>query len=312
MNQEELTRLHQQQIRDFELAGKNFKALDQVLYRKLPGKNFYIKIQYNPARMISTNANIDPQTLRSRRCFLCKPNMPQGQEGIPYGDRYHIFINPYPIFEKHFTVPANNHSPQLIGNRFSDMLDLAFDFQDYTLFYNGPECGASAPDHFHFQIAPRHLMPLEEDAGNEQLNHIICRKDYYSISVLENYLREVIIVKASDQQLMIRLFENIKQLIGQYIPSEQEPMMNLLCWFENCQWNVCIFPRSARRPRQFFAEGEEKILFSPGCVDMAGLIIAPRETDFNRYNIPLLTDLFGQITAQPDSWQNIVSHLQTL
>ena len=312
MKQDKLIQLHQQQLRNFELARKNFKALGQVVYRKLSALDFHIALQYNPARMISTYANVAPEALKARPCFLCKEHMPPGQEGIPYGEHYHIFINPYPIFEKHFTVPSNTHSPQAIDNRFEDMLNLAFDFQDYTIFYNGPECGASAPDHFHFQMAPRHIMPLEEDTENRQLTDTLCRKEFYTISTLKEYLRKVLILKTGERRLLPGLFGQIRQIIGKYIPCQQEPMINLLCWYAQDQWTVCIFPRSARRPRQFYAEGEEKIMFSPGCVDMAGLIITPREEDFRRYNIPLLSDLFGQITAQPSAWQEIITQIKTL
>lgn len=309
MNQDILIQLHHQQLQHFELARKNFEALSQVVYRKLSAPNFHITLQYNPARMISTNANVAPEVLKTRPCFLCKEHMPPGQEGIPYGERYHIFINPYPIFEKHFTVPSDSHSPQTITNRFEDMLNLALDFQNYTIFYNGPECGASAPDHFHFQMAPRHIMPLEKDVENGQLADTLCEKKFYTICTLKQYLREVLIFKAGERRLMNELFEQIQQIIGEHIPCQQEPMINLLCWYDRKQWTVCIFPRSARRPRQFYAEGKEKIMFSPGCVDMAGLIIAPRDEDFRRYDMSLLADLFGQITAQPTAWQKIITQI---
>lgn len=198
MGNEELIALYQQQLRDFELAHTNYQHLAKVICRDIPCGHFSIRIQYNPARMLSTNANTDKATLQARKCFLCPAQMPAEQKGIPYGEHYHLFINPYPIFDPHFTVPANEHTPQLLEKRFGDLLNLAFDFPGYTLFYNGPDCGASAPDHFHFQMIPRNSMPLEEDVNNELLLREIVRQDYYSISVLDNYLRKIILLKASE------------------------------------------------------------------------------------------------------------------
>lgn len=306
----ELTKLYQEQIQNFKLARENYAALQQVIYKEIPLGEFSIRLQHNPARLISTNAKIDQATLQSRKCFLCQTGMPPEQKGVLYRTHYHQFINPYPIFEPHFTVPSNEHLPQRIENRFGDLLDLTFDFPEYTSFYNGPGCGASAPDHFHFQMAPRHIMPLEEDVNHVHLRQTLVQKDFYHISILKNYLREVIILQASDAHILSELFTKTLEIIGRAIPYEEEPMINLLGWFDNCQWNICIFPRKLRRPWQFFAEGNEKILFSPGCVDMAGLLIAPRREDFERYSPDLLRDLFRQVTADEKAMNQIIHELK--
>lgn len=308
----ELEELHQQQIKTFELAHKNFDNLNRVIYRSVTFDDFEISIQYNPDRIVSTNAKIDKATLSERKCFLCRENMPADQQGIAYGEKYHIYINPYPIFKQHFTVPANLHSPQLINGHFEDMLSLAYDYQGYTIFYNGPQCGASAPDHFHFQIAPRHIMPLEKDVEDEKIIHPLIISDYHTILTSAHYLRKCIVLKASDQQLLVRLFQQTVAAIGQLVPYAQEPMFNLLTWFDNCQWTVCLLPRKLLRPWQFFAEGNDKILFSPGCVDMAGLIIAPRKEDFERYDQALLHDLFGQVTITDEDWEKLKTVLKSL
>lgn len=308
--QEELKRLYRSQLQSFELARKNYAGLEQAAYRTIRLPGYDLRLQYNPARILSTNAKIDAATLQTRRCFLCAENMPEAQKGFPFGERYRIFINPYPIFAEHFTVPSREHAPQQIEGRFADMLDLAFALPGYTLFYNGPRCGASAPDHFHFQIAPGGIMPTETDAENPALRQVIRQEDYYSISTIGGYLRKILILKASDHRLLVRLFGGLDRILCGYIPSEPEPMYNLLAWFDNCQWTVCIFPRKQLRPRQFFEEGDEKVLFSPGSVDMAGLIISPRKEDFEKYSASLLTDLFSQVTVGEEEWQNIVSRIK--
>ncbi|MEG2278174.1 MAG: DUF4922 domain-containing protein [Odoribacter sp.] len=306
----DLTQLYEQQVRDFELARINYEHLKNVVYRTVHFPDFNIRLQYNPARMISTNAKIDATTLLNRKCFLCPEQMPKEQKGIAYGDRYHIFINPYPIFDKHFTVPASDHTPQLICGRFEDLLSLTFDFPEYTTFYNGPSCGASAPDHFHFQMVPRHRMPLEEDIDKVSLREYILQKEHYSLSTLNRYRRNILLLQGTDRQLLSRLYTRIQKIVGEEIPYEEEPMMNLLAWFEKNQWTICIFPRKTRRPWQFYAEGKEQVLFSPGCVDMAGLIIAPRREDFDRYSEELLTDLFRQVCAEKEDWDRILQRLK--
>lgn len=295
--QQQVKQLHQQQLRDFPLARENYAALRHVQYREIPMRDFSIRIQYNPARILSTTAKVDAESLQQRPCFLC--HRPAEQQGLPYAGRYHIFVNPYPIFKEHYTIPDRGHVPQRLGvRRFRDLLNLAIDLQGYTVFYNGPACGASAPDHFHFQMAPQNNMPLEEDVNNGRLRETLIKAPYYRVFTLRHYLREVIVLQASDLLLLTDLFLQLQAGLGRFVPCREEPMMNIVCWFDNCQWTVCVFPRTTLRPWQYFAEDDEQTLFSPGCVDMAGLIIAPRKADFDKYSAPLLTDLFDQVTTE--------------
>lgn len=303
--EEELNELYRSQLVDFELARKNFANLKNVIYRDIPFDGFRITLQFNPDRILSTTAKIDPATLKQRKCFLCPAHLPAGQKGISYNGRYNLFVNPYPIFEKHFTVPDKTHSPQLIEGRLRDILSLARDLPSSTLFYNGPKSGASAPDHFHFQAAQRHVMPLEQDAGNRAITLELVKKTDYTISTIRQYLRKAILFKSADPDILSRLFQHTLRIIGQHIPYEQEPMINLLCWHEDRTWTICVLPRKAIRPWQFFAEGDEQILFSPGCVDMAGLVIVPRKEDFDKYTPALLADLFGQVTPDDEVWESI-------
>ncbi len=308
----DLEQLHLQQMECFKLAEQNFTNLQQVVYREIPFEHFTIRLQYNPARIRSTNAKIDQKSIQKRPCFLCSKNMPKEQEGITYAGHYHIFVNPYPIFPRHFTVPTDAHTPQLIKHHLDNMWRLALDFPEYTVFYNGPGCGASAPDHFHFQMAPRHHMPLEQDIQHPLLKKTIQQNDRYSISTMENYLRTVIVIQSSKIEMLSPLFFQIQQKLEELIPQPDEAMINLLCWFEQTTWTCCIFPRKLGRPKQFYATDESQILFSPGCVDMAGMIIAPRKEDFERYSASLLADLFEQVTITPDQTKNLILTLKEI
>lgn len=308
----ELNELYYSQLEDFELARKNFANLKNVVYRHIPFDGFRITLQFNPDRILSTTAKIDPATLKQRKCFLCPEYLPTGQKGISYNERYNLFVNPYPIFEKHFTVPAKTHSPQLIEGRLDDMLDLTRDLPSSTLFYNGPKSGASAPDHFHFQAAQRGVMPLEEDVKNRNIAIDLVKNTQYTISTIRQYLRKVVVIRSADREILSRLFQQTLDLIGQHIPFEQEPGVNLLTWCEDGVWTVCLLPRKALRPWQFFTEGDEQILFSPGCVDMAGLVIVPRKEDFDKYTPALLTDLFDQVTPDDSTWELICRKMVAL
>ena len=251
-------------------------------------------------------AKIDEQSIKARACFLCKGNIPPEQTSFDYNPTLDIRVNPYPIFDRHYTVPAKQHIPQLIKGHFQDMLAIAQTYPEYTIFYNGPRSGASAPDHFHFQLAARHIMPLETDVNS-------CPKEILwtsesretTIESIHHYLRKNIILHSSNREQLMDIFEQLVSLVGQITPNDPEPMMNLFAWYENNEWWVVMFPRRQHRPWQFFAEGDENILFSPGCVDFAGLIISPREKDFNRLNAPLLEELFSQLTLTDEQFENL-------
>lgn len=290
---DQVERFFDGQMEEFHLARANYETLRQAEYRTLRFGRYSFVLQYNPGRIRSTNANIDPKALQARKCFLCPENLPPFQRALPWGDKYKIFVNPYPIFARHFTVPSVTHRPQLLEGGLADMLALAQACPAYTVFYNGPRSGASAPDHFHFQMAPRHVMPLEADV---QFQRVVEEGKNYTIGTLDEYIRQVILLQSSDNQRLTEIFEKLMNYLGGHIPSDPEPMINLLAWCEEGEWTVAVFPRRELRPRQFYAEGDEKILFSPGSVDFAGLLVTPRREDYDRLTIPLLTDLFGQLT----------------
>ena len=296
----------QSQLASWPLARDNYERLRNVIYRTIDFEGFQIRIQHNPDRIQSAVAKIDKQSLKARACFLCKGNIPPEQISFDYNSALDIRVNPYPIFDRHYTVPAKQHTPQLIEGHFQDMLAIAETYPEYTIFYNGPRSGASAPDHFHFQLAPRHIMPLETDVNRCPKEILwISESRETTIESINNYLRKNIILHSGNRKQLTDTFEKIRSVMGHHIPNDPEPMMNLFAWYENDEWWVVIFPRRQHRPWQFFAEGEENILFSPGCVDFAGLIISPREKDFNRLDAPLLEELFSQLTLTDEQFMNL-------
>ena len=257
MIQTEVNQLFTEQLANWELARSNYLALDRVKVKTLSVDDREYKVQFNPARIISSAAKVDAQSIQERKCFLCAENRPPEQKGIPFNGRYTLLVNPYPIFPRHLTVPAMEHTPQVINSHFGDMLDLAQQLDDYIISYNGPKCGASAPDHFHFQAGNKGFLPIEKN-----------RKLYPAITFESGKKEEAL-------DCFRKIYDSLEQK-----PEDSEPMMNLLAWYENDRWVVCVFTRKKHRPACYSAEGESNLLISPAAVDLGGVLITPLEKDF--------------------------------
>ena len=259
MIKEKIQQLIEEQLNNWQLAADNYKALAQVKTKSLEVNGRLYKVQFNPTRIISSAAKVDAQSIRERKCFLCSNNRPAEQQGIVFENRYLLLINPYPIFPQHLTIPALEHTPQFISGRFEDMLNLAKELDNYVLFYNGPKCGASAPDHFHFQAGSKGFLPIQTDGKS----------------------RGEIRIESNDKQEVLSQFQEVYQSI-ELKPNDDEPMMNLLAWYNEEKWTVCVFPRKKHRPACYSANGEDNILISPASVDMGGVFITPLEKDFHK------------------------------
>jgi len=269
---DKVTHLFEEQLKEWELAKNNYKALEEVKVKTLNVNGYPYKVQFNPARITSSAAKVDPKSIQERKCFLCAENRPQEQEGIPFNERYTILVNPYPIFPRHLTIPLLEHQPQLIASRFGDMLDLAQQLDDYTVFYNGPKCGASAPDHFHFQAGNKGFLPIEKEAD------------------WKNSIR----IESDDKQEMLDNFKRIYDSLP-WQAEDTEPMLNILTWYENGKWITYLFPRKKHRPSCYFAENEAKLLISPASVDLGGVIITPLEKDFERITPEDIAGILGEV-----------------
>lgn len=275
--------------------------------------HFEIKTQYNPTRFISSSAKVDRETIKNRKCFLCINNLPKEQKGIIFEAQLIVLCNPAPIFNEHFTISHIEHKPQLILNNIDLMMRLTKAVDgDYSIFYNGPKCGASAPDHFHFQACPANELIAENDVLNHEENFkTIYSSEEYSIAASENYLRNVIIVKSKSIDSIVKLFQSIYKILQEITETSDEPMMNLLSFFEDEVFYLIIFPREKHRPEVYFTEGEERMLVSPGLVDMAGMLVTPLQKDFERMNVELIEKIYGEVTLKQDKFNKIIDLLQT-
>lgn len=271
--------LLEEQLEHWEMASDNYRTLGQVKVKVLGFGAFRIKVQFNPARIISSAAKVDARSLKERKCFLCPAHLPKEQKGFPFGKNYQVLVNPFPIFPQHLTIPVLGHEAQYILPRFGDMLDLAKGLDEFTIFYNGPRCGASAPDHAHFQAGNKGFLPIEKEWRSMEQGRWM--KGSISLHVLKGYLRNVLVIESKEKEDAVKLFGKVYEKL-EVKEGEAEPMMNLLSWYEDGGWVICIFPRAKHRPACYFAEGDANLLLSPASVDMGGVLITPLEKDFDK------------------------------
>jgi len=295
---------------NWPLASANYTSLRQVQNRSFNFGHFRIDCQFNPGRIRSSAANTDAKAIEARPCFLCEPNRPPQQTGIQYGNHYTILCNPFPIFPYHLTIPLINHEPQQLEGHIDDFLKLTHDLDEFVVFYNGPQCGASAPDHFHFQAGIRDVLPVEDEMDNLIAHHsdLLIQTTEIQIYSIENYLRRLIVFESTNTSLLSSWISKTMAHLS-FQDKEGEPMVNILGYFMQGSWRVILFPRSAQRPREYFADDFERILVSPAAVELGGLIILPREEDFYKITADDLTSIYSQVTLQKNDFDELKKRL---
>lgn len=308
MEDSSISRFFNRQLEMWEDARHRFRDLKHVEVRQLSDQ---LKVQFNPARIVSTGAKIDKHTLGERPCFLCERNRPKEQMTKQIDDHFQLLVNPFPILPVHFTIPATKHQPQSIYRHYGEMHRLLSLHSELMVFYNGPKCGASAPDHLHFQAGTSGVLPLQTNWQrlSRNLTDVISLNDEEKISVLRDFLVPafVIISKSedSDEELFHRLYRSMPMR-----GDESEPMMNIIAWRKGDEFVSVVIPREKHRPDAYFAEGEAQMMVSPGALDMAGLIITPREEDFCKINLDKATALLRECSISAEKMEAIVSNLK--
>jgi len=300
-----------QQKATWETAASHYRSLRQVESRWVDFGHFRICLQHNPGRIRSSAADTGAAAVAARPCFLCAGNRPAEQYGLPWGEGYTILANPFPIFHYHLTIPFGEHTPQRLEGRIGDMLRLTRELREFTLFYNGPRCGASAPDHFHFQAGIRDTLPIEEEVDSLLRDHTQRLGDdgTTQVAAVENTLRRFLLFRSANADHLERLLTRTIGILPHH--DEEEPMMNLLVWFHENRWTLLLFPRAGQRPWQYFAEGEEKIMVSPAAVELGGLVILPRKEDFLKITDDDLRSVFSQVTLSAEAFASVREQLTT-
>jgi hypothetical protein len=287
-----------QQIDAWDLARKGYQGLESVKVKTFLYDGFVVKAQHNPGRLVSTSANVDPKAISQRPCFLCPNNLPPEQKGIPYKDAYLILANPFPIFNEHFTIVCIDHRPQRIAEAFGTLLDLASDLGSrYVALYNGPRSGASAPDHHHFQAGDRSFIPIDFDYASvrERFGRTILSAADISAYAVDGYLRRFVAIESRRRETLLDAFERIYDRWGVWSTEPDEPMMNILVFLDPGGWRVILFPRSKHRSSHYYREEGQRILLSPGAVDLGGTCTLPRREDFDRITRDDIAEIFEEV-----------------
>jgi len=323
--------LFHEQVSNWSLARTNFAGLKTIRTKSFDFGDFEVNVQFNPARIVSSGAKVDAKTIAERECFLCAANRPAEQRALEFGN-YEILVNPFPIFPEHFTIPHKEHINQQIKPYFADMLELARALDEYLIFYNGPRCGASAPDHLHFQAGTKDFLPLVNDYKRLKDTHaqLLVESEAVQLFSFNNYLRTVYCIESTDITSAVDSFEKLcryftspptplleergtaketpfsslrniikHEVISPFSPGrgeKGEPMMNIVCTFENGKWFTFVLPRKAFRPWQYTAEGDQQLLVSPATVEMCGIFITPIESHFERISKEDVESILKQVS----------------
>ena len=309
----EVLDLIKRQLESWPMAKGNFEALGRVESKRLDVDGWDVGVQFNPARAVSSGAKVDAAAIKARPCFLCEANRPKEQEALMFengGHRYEVLINPFPIFPHHLTIPSVVHEPQRIKGRVADMMSLAEQLQKHTIFYNGPRCGASAPDHMHFQAGDRALFNIDSLILSEDGKAIAHTDNAELLLYDKGPLRFFTIICSPDnldeaEQLFSRLYAAMPVPEG-----EEEPMMNVLAYRVALGVVLVVIPRKRHRPSFYGTEGEGKMMLSPASVDMGGLFITPREADFRDLDADTVRQVFDELTLSTSEIDKIAQNVK--
>jgi len=304
--------LFEDQKSTWPLLGSNWEKLGGAQLKTFGFDGYTIRVQYNPKRIVSSAAKVDKVSIEKRKCFLCRENRPPEEKEVYFGEDYEILCNPFPIFNEHFTIAKSDHLPQLIEGEFLRFLELSKALPDLVVFYNASNCGASAPDHMHFQAGSRDFMPIEEEIGflMKRYGKPLHNGPEHALTAVDDGLRRFIVLESGQPGLLSEAFSRIVEFKKELQPAE-EPMFNMLSYYQD-QWQILIFPREKHRPWQYFEEGEKNILLSPAAVDMGGTLIIPLEKDFHKITRNDIADIFSQVSLSVPEFDKLVKHMEKL
>ena len=278
-----LNRYFDRQLRLWPETRDRYRELSHVETRELNVGTSTFEVQFNPARIRSTGATISKEAVAARPCFLCKANRPKEQMTKIQNADYELLVNPYPILPMHFTIPMRRHQVQQIRGMYGEMIQLLKNYPELMVFYNGPLCGASAPDHAHLQAGTSGVLPLQREWQrlSRNLTEVAHRGEDATLSIIEDYPCAALVIRARGRRSSERMFATLYHALPK-VPDQTEPMLNIVAWRTDEEYISVVFPRQKHRPDCYYKDNDEKLLVSPGALDMSGLIITPRREDFER------------------------------
>lgn len=309
-----LLRFFNRQLEKWDDTRMRYNEMKNVRTRELPCGDNIIMVQHNPARIVSTGADISRKSIAKRPCFLCQENRPEEQFAKSMDDNFQILVNPFPILPVHFTIPMKSHEPQNIRGNYGEIYRILSAYPTVTVFYNGPRCGASAPDHMHFQAGMGGILPLMNDW--QRLSHdlkpmVSCDDDNW-LALMKSFICPAFVIKSNDAAKGEALFAKLYNAMP-VNDGDTEPMMNILAWTEDDTFCTVIIPRTKHRPDCYTADDENvRMLVSPGALDMAGLLITPRHEDFERITPQQAAGIISECGATEEMITQTVKALEKL
>lgn len=292
----EVEELFERQTRVWPQLAQGVEGLAHATTRPVRIDWFDIFIRHIPHRMASTTASVDRESIANRPCFLCAGNLPAEEEGLRFDENFTIYCNPFPIVDRHLTIAHRKHGAQRVANQFGNMLDLASALPGYFVIYNGPECGASAPDHMHFQAGSRVLFPIGKDTAG--LTGI----------TIPNYIRNVFLLRGRDRSALIHRMDRAIDLLAETTRKRPEPLVNIAVFHEDGEWVAYLFPRGKHRP-QVFHTGE--LTVSPASIDLCGIFVVPLAQDFERITGGTIAAIFREVTLPDHQFQEVARKLES-
>jgi hypothetical protein len=301
--------LLEQQKSEWDVLRGGYESLARVETRAFDLDGFQVELHFNPGRLSSSAAKVDAKSISERPCFLCPHHRPKEQRSIELHDDLLLLCNPFPIFAEHFTIPTRAHRPQRIRPTFPVMLDVARELSPrYTVFYNGPQSGASAPDHLHLQAGSAGFTPLDREYAALPKMPLVETEGLRAFAS-DRYLRRFASFEGGDREQLVHGFNVAHDSLE---PASDEPMLNVFASYQNDEWRVVVFPRAKHRPAAYFAAGDAKLMLSPGAVDMAGAVIIPVERDFRRISADDLVQMYEEVTIGVEAFGRLTDAVRTL
>jgi ATP adenylyltransferase/5',5'''-P-1,P-4-tetraphosphate phosphorylase II len=283
-------------------------GLARVEYKSLRARGSEVLAQFNPQRIVSTGAKVDAATIKQRPCFLCPENLPPEERGIAFGADFVALYNPFPVLPRHLVIASRRHIPQTIDGNFGTLLDLARDLGgEFFAIYNGATCGASAPDHLHFQACERNLPPIFHEIALRE-KRSLSNSPGVETFTLKNYRLNALIARSNDRAALIEWFDRALTRLAEVTGAGAEPMINLVVTRDDARrngWTVIVFPRAKHRPDRYFAEGDAKLTVSPAAIDLAGILVVPQPDHFAKITSQDAEEIYAEVTlgdSMFDKW----------
>jgi hypothetical protein len=287
---------------------EGYESFKDIRERDIFCRGFSVRLQHNPRRIKSSLADVGEGDRNERQCFLCLDHLPEGQKGILYGSDFLILCNPMPVFPCHFTISHLDHRRQNIAEHIRSLLQLVADFGfGWTVLYNGPNCGASAPDHLHFQAVPSGQMPIEKEIREVKRLALIKQVDGVLLYRVRDLGREVIILEGNEPIAVENALKDFLDAMKKVLLIDEEPMINITSFHEEKKWRLLIFPRRKHRPETFFSEGDARVVVSPGVIDMGGVLVTPVEKDFERLDAAAVDGIYREVSLEGKIVERVIT-----